>query len=498
MSVKLRTYPAEKNTGQADSESNETSTVQSLKKHKLFISLNVLCILFITAILGINSKAEIATGIYVILLFIICTLPLIYIQSYRSKEALMLMFLAFYFGAFGLNDIYLLISFEPMLRQFSSGFLSQGELLILLGAICFIIGYITVTTFSSEHNKGILTKDWHPKTISILGITFWLIGFYITFSLQFGVTDRYSGTSINTDLGGFIALLGNFQPLGTLLLIYLYLTTKNKSTLLILIMTLAADFVLGFIGDSKEIAVRGPLLYIFSYFILRNRIPVSGIIIFAIIAGISFNIFAAYRLSVHSSHTSRSDAVKNISKELDSINNQKLSLSDRLSNGLQYFSERISLKHNTELIAYRTGKDIAYLDGYTLSPLLFAFIPRFILPDKQDSGEAGLLFNREFKISASRNTYISFGHLGELYWNYGWTGAVIGMTLIGAIMAMVSSLLRLDKNPTLPRYLLLLMTIYILVLRFETPFALTYTVWLRLSVLLLIMNAIIPKIKQTN
>ena len=498
MSVKLRTYPTEELTGSTESEKISSSTKKLLKKHKLFISLNVFCILLISAMLGMNSKAEIATGVYVILLFLICTLPLIHIKSYRSKEVLMLMFLAYYFGTFGLNDISVLISFEPMTRIFPGIFLSEGELVILAGAIFFMLGYAIASSFFSENSKGILRKDWHPKTILILGLVFWVVGFYITLSWQLGVADRYSGTEINTNIAGFIALFRQLQPLGTLLLVYLYLTSKNKTILIVVIFTMAADFVLGFIGDSKEIAIRGPLLFIFSYLILRDRVPVVGTVVFAIIAGISFNLFAAYRLAIHTSHTSRSDAAQNIGKQLDSIGGDKQSLSDRLSDGLEYFSQRITLKQNVELIVSRTGKDIDYQDGYTLAPVLYAFIPRFILPNKQDSGEAGRLFNREFKISGDKDTYISVGHLGELYWNYGWTGALIGMAFIGAILAMVSSLLRLDTNPTLPRYLLLLMTIYTLILRFEGAFAMTYTVWMRLSVLLLLMNALVPKIKQTH
>jgi len=496
MSVKLRSHSNETSEIQADSKHNNTSATQLLKKHKLFISLNALCVMSIAIILVLNGKAELATGVYVVLLLFICTLPLAYIRSYRSKEVLMLMFLAYYFVTFGLNDFSLLISFEPMFRQYSRSFFSEGEMVILVGAICFIVGYAFVTTLSSENSKGLLTKDWHPKTIFILGLLFWGVGFYLTLGWQLGVADRYSGSVINTNLAGFVALFRQLQPLGTLLLVYLYLTSKNKKVLLILIGTMSADFVLGFIGDSKEIAIRGPLLFIFSYLILRDRIPVVGTVVFVIIAGISFNFFAAYRLSIHTSHTSRSDAAQDIGKQLDSMGGKKQTLSEKLSDGLEYFSERITLKHNVELIAYRTGKDIAYQDGYTLTPVLYAFIPRFIIPDKQDSGEAGQLFNRTFKISGDKNTYISVGHLGELYWNFGWAGTMIGMALIGAILAAVSSLLRLDKTPTLPRYLLLLMTIYTLILRFEGAFALTYVVWMRLSVLLLLMNAIIPKAKK--
>lgn len=105
----------------------------------------------------------------------------------------------------------------------------------------------------------------------------------------------------------------------------------------------------------------------------------------------------------------------------------------------------------------------------------------------------GLLFNHEFHISESRQTYIAIGPLGELYWNFGWPGLVIGMIMIGAFMTWFSSLVALDTCTTLPRFLLLLCTIYLVALRFEDSIALTYTVWARVGVMLLLFHLLVPK-----
>jgi len=35
------------------------------------------------------------------------------------------------------------------------------------------------------------------------------------------------------------------------------------------------DLGLGFVGDTKEMAIRDPLLFLFSYLMLRERIPSS-------------------------------------------------------------------------------------------------------------------------------------------------------------------------------------------------------------------------------
>lgn len=462
-------------------------------RHWLFFILNAIVLAMVTTGVLSNEHASVNLAVYTAVLFAICTLPLPFVSSFRGPESLLLVFLAYYFGAFGLKDLADLLAYEPLPKRISGGFFTDGENAILVGAMCFIAAYLAVVKLLPSRSRGVLNRDWSATAIALVGIVAWVLGFYVTASWQFGFGDRYSEATINTAIGGFVSLLRILQPLGSLLLIYLFLTTRNKLVLIILLGTMAADFGLGFVGDSKEIAIRGPLLYLFSLALLRERIPIVTTIAFVVIVGIAFNLFAAYREDLHSRHQSRQDAFNEIGSKLQTLSKHEIPLAKRLSEGVDYFASRITLKQNMEIILSGVGKNVAYQNGETITPLLYAFIPRFIAPNKPDTSAVGRTFNREFKISADPDTYISVGHVGELYWNYGWTGLITGMMLIGAFMAMLGSLLRLDKNPTLPKFLVLLITIYLLTLRFEAGIAMTYTVWARALVLLLILNAITPK-----
>ncbi len=469
---------------------------KSTLKRKLFFSLNALVFVVITVGMVLNPQPRIGDAVYLIILALICTIPVLFISSYRGKQSLLLVFLAYYFGAFGLRDLSNLITGAPSATLEPGTLLSAGETAIILGAICFIIGYFTVTRLTPSRNKGILTREWSSGSMLKLGILFWACGFAITTYWQFGMGDQFSTVRIPPAIGGFIGLLRILQPLGTLALIYLFLTTRQSHVLLILIGTMVADFGLGFLGDSKELAVRGPLLYLFSYVLLRERIPLIQVVAFILVAGMAFNIFASYRMVVHSKDESRSEAFSNIGSRLDEITSEDKSAGERLGEGLTYFAERISLKQSVELILIRTGRDIAFQDGRTIKPILFAFIPRFILPNKEDSSMAGRLFNLEFRLSESPLTKIATSQVGELYWNFGWPGLIIGMILIGSIMASLATMLRLDTVQTLPRFLFLLMTVYVLTLRFETAIAQNYTVWARAALLLILLNLMIPKARK--
>ena len=138
----------------------------------------------------------------------------------------------------------------------------------------------------------------------------------------------------------------------------------------------------------------------------------------------------------------------------------------------------MSLKGSVELIVTRTGHDIAFQNGYTLTPILTAFVPRLIWPDKPDV-QTGQIMNRVFQISEVEDTHISPSHLGELYWNFGWPGVVIGMTLVGLLLGLVGTRFDLAAASTLTRLMVIVITIRMLILGSEGAIAVQYVVWLR-------------------
>lgn len=471
--------------------------ISSSRKSSLFIGINALIMVMVATAMVFNDDARIGNAIYIVALAMICTSPFIFMKSYRGKQSLMMVFLAYYFGSFALKDISDLLLGKNIQVVLDAGtFITGGEVAILIGAAFFVAGYSAVSTFFPERDTKILARDWSPGSRIIIGLLFWSIGFFITFGWQLSGADLYSGVKASSNpFTGVIIMFRILQPLGTLVLIYHYLVSKSRLALAILIMTMIADFIMGFVGDSKELAVRDLLLYLVSLALLRERIPIYQLIVFVIVAGMSFSFFSAYRVAVHSKHESRLEALSNIEKHVGSIAGNDSSIGERFTGGLEYFTDRITLKSSVEQIIARTGKDVGFQNGRTIEPLLYAFIPRFIWPDKPSSSMAGQVFNQEFKISASKNTYISTSQVGELYWNFGWTGLVVGMMMIGAVMAAIASSMRLDKDATLPRFLFILMTVYLLSLRFETAIAEVYVVWGRAVLLLLLLNALIPKVR---
>ncbi len=468
-----------------------TDAARQRRKYWIFLLVNGIVLGGVGIAVRTNPYADAGSAAYVTLLSLLCTLPLLFATNYRGRASLLIVFLAYYFATFGLGDLVHLLSYQP-----SAGFTAApsggGSIAVLLGAFCFLIGYAVTTGLPLYRATGWSAREWSLGAATVFGVTCWTIGAVANAAFLFGAADPNSGIHISPLIGGFLAVFRFLEPVGSLLLIYLYLTTRNRKILTILLATMALDVGLGFFGGSKQIAIRAPVLFLLSIVLLRERIPVVALIVFTMVTVVFFNVFRGYRNELSRIGESRSAAFSQVGSGRDALLKQDLSLSKQFSAGLDYFLARISQKPIIDVVVARTGTNgIRYQDGATLMPLLYAFVPRVIAPDKPNN-ITGLLFNHTFSLSTA-NTFIAVTNLGDLYWNFGWIGIVVGMTLIGTIMAWAATKFRLDTGLTLPKFLFLVVTIYFLILRFESGIALVYTLWARVMVLLLLLHAVVPK-----
>jgi hypothetical protein len=116
--------------------------------------------------------------------------------------------------------------------------------------------------------------------------------------------------------------------------------------------------------------------------------------------------------------------------------------------------------------------------GYTLVPILQAFVPKILWADKQHI-PTGQFFNKQFHLVEGDEVYISPSHLGELYWNFGSPGVWLGMGMIGLICGWVGARFNPADATTVTRVLITAITIKQLIISFESTISDCYVVWLR-------------------
>jgi hypothetical protein len=439
-------------------------------------------VFFLAAASISRGGASVVGAMYTVVLFALCSSPLLLLKQLNGRYALLAMFMAIYFVFYGMIDLISLLKDADALAPRSDS-LTSGEIGILTGAVLVLLSYWVAARMAEP--RVMPSADFSPRTLAIVGTALWLIGSVaFTYFQVFVLTDKSNvagarGLASMGQTQTFFVLLANLlQPLGVLLLAYGYARRRAISWTVLIIAVVLIQVCMGFLADIKSEALLAGIIVIVTKTLVDNRLPklwLTGAALFVIVA---FPIFVAYRAEITGQRgLSRTQAAMEIGKVLDIV----LGATEKAENSHREmgpsFLERSSLKSNVELAFEKTGVDVPFQDGRTLMDLPFAFIPRIIWPDKP-TVPAGQVFNHEF-YHGTDDTFISPSHLGELYWNFGWPGVLVGMATIGTLLGVIGARTNLARGLSLTRLLVLVVTIKGVCMGFEGSIAIAYVVWLR-------------------
>jgi hypothetical protein len=103
------------------------------------------------------------------------------------------------------------------------------------------------------------------------------------------------------------------------------------------------------------------------------------------------------------------------------------------------FTRRLAMVNSVAVVVRDSPRWVPHAAGSTIfMPTLTYFIPRVLWPDKPVQS-FGREFGRIFRVtkSVTRDTYIAVTVPGELYWNYGLAGVILGMGLLGTGLRLI-------------------------------------------------------------
>jgi len=403
-----------------------------------------------------------------------------------------LMFL--YFGANDLLSYFL--ELQGRYVSFEDTIFTNAELVILGGIAALFIGYVVAVKILGQSKRMPFSEDWKTVNIVSLGIFCVVVGFYATYLVQIAVDDQQNvnlGNSYSAALKIFSRML---EPFGAVLLSYAYLKTKNFSLLLLILAIILVKLPLGMILNSKEIGVSFLATFLATKWVYEGKIPYRWVAIFVLIVVVYFPLSYAYRQTLQTRSLSVLKSLQSVELLVDTSLKKRVK-EKKPFEGLDRFVGRNDFKTILELTVNKTGKDVPFQRGKTLVALPYIFIPRLFMPDKPDFS-VGQIFNQQFKISASKVTFISTTFLGEFYWNFGVVGALTGMFCTGLFWGGIGCVANIRDKISVTRLLILISAIYTLILKFETGIAQQNILFIRSCLSILILHLIFKKYQKTG
>jgi hypothetical protein len=458
-----------------------------LTRHRttIYVVMNVFVLL--AALVGSAvHDIDIGRAVYAEVLFALCSLPLLSLSSLNGRFFMLAVFMALYFLFFGALDLQALLIGEEI-HPIHDGFLDPAELAILSGCVMVLVGYFAGGRLVNTARDSQELREWPPQIIVLAGITMWVVGTAAIIYFQvFTVPEKTNSSAAHgfAAMGPFltfVVMLGHLvEPLGVFILAYGYARFRSIGWTVLILTVVFTHVVVGFITDIKLQALMAGAIVILVKTLVDNRLPrawIAGGVAFIIIA---FPIFQAYRVEVTGERgLNRLQALRELPKVLEIA----FSSRDKVANGSvgegrsQTFVERSSSKQNIELLMQHVGSDVPYLNGRSLVAIPMAFVPRLLVPEKEDLS-VGQLFTRQV-LKSDTDTYISISHLGELYWNFGWTGVLVGMLFTGTLLGFIGAKCSLERGVSITRLLVLVASVQPLCLGFGGQMPISYVIWLR-------------------
>ena len=423
---------------------------------------------------------------HLILLFALCSSVLIDLDGFNGRYAILALFMFVYFVSYGVQDLTNLFTWtgSSTMGRMNASFLSAAEVVILVGGLMWVLGYRIAVTMVIGTRSAKAPREWPERTILIVGLIFWVVGTIATYRWQVYVIPDTTNDSVRKGLASLSPivilayLIGQMcQPLGILLVAYAFRVSGRAYLLILSIIIIVLQLFIGFVVDIKGLAMLGIILMILTSVLVDGRLPKVWLAAGVLFVTLLYPYFTAYRTAIHGGGIARTTVVANFGEILEKTSAAK----DKVNTGrerAQTFLERSNVKGSVEVTVAKAGNGVAFQNGHTLAPILAAFIPKVLWASKA-SIPTGQLFNKQFRIDDSDEIYISPSYLGELYWNFGWYGAVIGMGLFGAISGWVGAAFNLAEFRTVTRVLVVVVTIKQLIVGFEGTIADNWVVWLR-------------------
>jgi hypothetical protein len=470
-----------------------------MNRQALYAAANLCFFALVVVGYSIASAADAVHPVYLVLLFALCSSPILSLRALNDRYVLLSLFGFFYFVYYGVIDIATLLLSSTPVNESPGGVFTEAEMLILAGGVAAFGSYhLAVAALRPSAAAEARVRDWSLAGLLLGGGTLWAVSTWLTWKLK---VELLVDTMLETMSRAYAAVtplqlnilqLANYmQPLGVVILAYAYARYRKVYILVPLACVIAVEMVMGFVADSKGQVLIGTVLAAFTLTMASGKLPKSWLVAVGAMVVLVFPILQANRIAMQIYGTGHEAAAQNVMETLERALETKESV-DSGHYRAESFFERTSLKANVTMIVTKTGHEVEYQNGRTIVSLLAAFIPRMIWPDKPDTA-TGRLVNTEFTRSEQRQTNISPSHLGELYWNFGWPGALIGMVVIGGLLGTIAVRFDLTRAINLTRILVMIVTIKMLIIGFEGVINVNYSMWMRTMAAVGIMHLIFAR-----
>jgi hypothetical protein len=300
----------------------------------------------------------------------------------------------------------------------------RGQIVVLVGLIAMLAGYAIPIARVVPIPRP--RREWsYPSTLVVALITI-PFGWAIYLSAQYGILPKRVGS-------GFVGAFSNATYFGIALLMLSYLRYRSFAALVLMGLLVPPTMAFNYFTSARGMFFAPIVVTMIAFIVVNRRIRLRWILA-AFLAMSIFYPISEFQRQVILQGNSRSAAwalrrpAEVASKTTNFVRNQDFGR--MFATGATAMMVRFDGLGIASVIVRDCPSRVPFQGGWTLAQIPMSYIPRLVWKDKPNMTSGGWV-TEHFAggpgvMSSTGSTWV-----GELWFNFGWPGIVIGMLVMG-------------------------------------------------------------------
>lgn len=357
-----------------------------------------------------------------------------------------------YFSATSVVDVeFLGILDLPAIRPSD---IVNGQIAALAGLCLLLAGYCLPIGRLFRGSRLVPRRDWTYRAALTVATLMIPLGWSLFLASTFGILPARAGS-------GLIGTISNSTYVGLALLMLIYMRTGSNVPWWMMVLLIPPSMAFNFLSGSKTALLSPPAVVAVAYIVVKRRIAIRWVVV-AVVAVIVIYPIAEFqrRVILRDNTKGAAYALRRPGEMISRISNYAGSyeFGDYLKSGVQATSRRSDGLGILSAILRDCPSKVPFQGGWTIGYIALSYVPRIVWADKPDM-TTGQWVTDHFGGGPHIRSSTAPTWMGELYFNFGWPGIVIGMLFMGAFTRALHELLFM-KDATLPAQILAVVVLF--------------------------------------
>jgi hypothetical protein len=303
--------------------------------------------------------------------------------------------------------------------------IAPGLIAALVGFVVFLAGFLLPIGGAAARAIPKLRREWSLETALGVAIVAIPLGWAVLLASMLGLIPERAGS-------GVLGAIASGTTIGIGLIVLGYRRYRSRVALLLLLLMIPPTMLFNFFTSVKVLFLMPILMLGIVHIIVTRRLRTWWVAAGLIGMALFYPVAKAYREYMMLNEFSTLQVIASPQRAIGLIKSVASGSSpgEYLEGGFMTTAARLDGLGILSVILRDTGTRVPYQNGRTLSFIPLSYVPRLFWKDKPKF-ETGQWVTDNYGHGPQIESSTGCTWLGELYFNFGWIGLVVGMTLMG-------------------------------------------------------------------